>query len=204
VRDRSKIQQGVVKRNLLEKAHEWVRLAVSLGDVAVDATMGNGYDTLFLAQCVGHTGRVVGFDVLQDAVDATQKRLGDAGVEESRCDLYLASHDRMAELISGEVSAVMFNLGYFPGGNKALVTKTESTLLALDQSIRLLRERGVLSVMCYPGHAGGDTEAKAVEAWISDLVAKNSRVLAKVTHWRRENAQEGTPFLFVVEKGISA
>jgi len=194
------MQHGEVKWSLLEKAHEGVRSAVSAGESVVDATIGNGHDTLFLAQCVGETGRVFGFDVQQAALDSTRDRLLGAGVSLSCFELYLTSHDRMGECVSGEVAAVMFNLGYFPGADKEVITKTESTLKALDQSMALLRKGGVLSVMCYPGHAGGDVEAQAVVRWMDGLLGDDAQNVMSVTCWRRENSQEKTPFLFLVIK----
>jgi len=192
------MQYGEVKWGLLEKAHECVRSVVSVGDVVVDATIGNGHDTLFLAECVGDSGKVIGFDVQQAALDSTRARLLDAGVSSQCFELCLASHARMREFVDAEVSAVMFNLGYFPGADKEVITKTESTLAALDQAMELLGARGVLSVMCYPGHAGGDTEARAVGQWMDEFLQKNLKNGAFVTCWRREKSQEKTPFLFVV------
>jgi hypothetical protein len=59
----------------------------------------------------------------------------------------------------------MFNLGYLPGSDKNCITKSETTLPALAQSLEILKPGGLLSIMLYPGHAGGDTEASAVIAW---------------------------------------
>ena len=63
----------------------------------------------------------------------------------------------------------MFNLGYLPGGDRNLVTRTDSTLAALEQAVNLTAPNGILSVMCYPGHEGGDMEAAAVEQFLSRL-----------------------------------
>ena len=83
--------------------------------------------------------------------------------------LHLASHDRLAELVGGPVKAIVFNLGYLPGGDKKTVTRTECTLAALEQAAALIAPNGLLSVMCYPGHEGGKEEAEAVEAFLSLL-----------------------------------
>ena len=58
------------------------------GDVAVDATAGNGYDTLTLARLVlngdaGTQGRVVSVDVQQKALDTTSNRLLDEFSEDA-------------------------------------------------------------------------------------------------------------------------
>ncbi|MGR9100640.1 MAG: class I SAM-dependent methyltransferase, partial [Gammaproteobacteria bacterium] len=112
--------------SLVEKAHR--RIAERLGgyDVAVDATVGNGHDLLFLAECVGQEGRVYGFDVQQSALDAARERLDKTG-SGTRVTLFLCGHESMYDRIPaadrGRIAAVMFNLGYLPGGDKTVTTR---------------------------------------------------------------------------------
>lgn len=150
-------------------AHDWISRVVLPGDTVVDATAGNGHDTVFLARLTGHSGHVHAFDVQEEAIRSTRERLEAAGLFTPAIHLHLASHDRLAELVSGPVKAIVFNLGYLPGGDKKTVTCTDSTLAALEQAAALTSPNGLLSVMCYPGHEGGDTEAEAVEAFLSRL-----------------------------------
>lgn len=150
-------------------AHDWISRVVLPGDTVVDATAGNGHDTVFLARLTGHSGHVHAFDVQEEAIRSTRERLEAAGLFTPAIHLHLASHDRLAELVSGPVKAIVFNLGYLPGGDKKTVTRTGSTLAALEQAAALASPNGLLSVMCYPGHEGGDAEAEAVEAFLSRL-----------------------------------
>ena len=150
-------------------AHDWISRVVLPGDTVVDATAGNGHDTVFLARLAGPSGHVHAFDVQEEAIRSTRERLEAAGLFTSAIHLHPASHDRLAELVSGPVKAIVFNLGYLPGGDKKTVTRTGSTLAALEQAAALAAPNGLLSVMCYPGHEGGDTEAEAVEAFLSRL-----------------------------------
>lgn len=150
-------------------AHDWIRNVVLPGDTVVDATAGNGHDTVFLARLAGPAGQVHAFDVQEEAIRATRERLEEAGLLTPAVHLHLASHDRLSELVSGPVKAVVFNLGYLPGGDKKTVTRTDCTLAALEQAAALIAPNGLLSVMCYPGHEGGDVEAEAVEAFLSRL-----------------------------------
>lgn len=150
-------------------AHDWISRIVSPGDAVVDATAGNGHDTVFLARLAGPSGQVHAFDVQKEAICATRERLEKEGLLTPAVRLHLASHDRLAELVGGPVKAVVFNLGYLPGGDKKTVTRTESTLAALKQAAALIAPNGLLSVMCYPGHEGGKEEAEAVEAFLSRL-----------------------------------
>lgn len=150
-------------------AHDWISRVVLPGDTVVDATAGNGHDTVFLARLAGPSGHVHAFDVQEEAIRSTRERLKEAGLFTPAIHLHPASHDRLAELVSGPVKAIVFNLGYLPGGDKKTVTRTGSTLAALEQAAALAAPNGLLSVMCYPGHEGGDAEAEAVEAFLSRL-----------------------------------
>ena len=55
-----KILVEVTEERLTAAAASWIELALFDGAVAVDATVGNGYDTLFLAHRVGPRGKVLG------------------------------------------------------------------------------------------------------------------------------------------------
>lgn len=148
-------------------AQEMLRPLISAGDVVIDATAGNGHDTLFLAECVGVDGRVLAFDVQAAALAAAGKLLRDAGFAE-RISFFQESHGKMeTRAEEGSVSAIMFNLGYLPGEDHTLTTEMSETLAALESVARLLKPGGVLSVICYPGHPAGAIEAEAVEKWMS-------------------------------------
>lgn len=153
--------------SLLNLAKEKVSSVLQAGDLAVDATMGNGWDTLFLAEQVGAAGQVYAFDVQEAAFAATEKRLRRAGLLE-RCQLFQLGHEAMAEPLGKAgrpVAAVMFNLGYLPYAAREVITREETTLLALEAAISLLQPGGIVTVVCYRGHSGGEEEAKAVWDW---------------------------------------
>jgi predicted methyltransferase len=153
-----------------------VRGAVQAGDLVIDATAGNGHDTVFLAECVGENGRVLAFDVQRAAIRSASQRVAEAGFP-SRVEFHQASHASMASHAKpGSVAAVMFNLGYLPGDDHQLSTETSETLAALDAAALVLKPGGVLSVVCYPGHAAGAGESAAVEAWMASRAASGWRV----------------------------
>jgi len=141
-----------------DKAKEKVAAVLKEGECAIDATLGNGWDTLFLAQCVGENGRVFGFDVQEAALMATGKRLAKVEAAE-RCELFLSGHEEMGEKVSCPVGAVMFNLGYLPYAGEKIITKGATTKTALQAAVDLLRVGGVVTVICYLGHPGGREEA---------------------------------------------
>jgi predicted methyltransferase len=156
-------------RRLTELAHDVIAGHVHAGDIVIDATMGNGHDTLFLAQRVGKTGHVYAFDLQQQAIDQTRARLERHGAAE-KVTLIRNSHAEMAGLlppgITGHVAAVAFNLGYLPGGEKSVTTTAGSTLAALDASLTLLGPGGLISLLVYVGHPGGTDEDEAIREWL--------------------------------------
>lgn len=160
----------------VELAHRLVGERLRAGEAAVDATAGNGHDTLFLARAVGPDGVVLAFDIQPAAIDATAARIGDArraGEALGNVVLRATGHERLAaacgEAGIDAVGAVMFNLGYLPGGDKDRITTPATTLPALEASIALLAPGGILTVVIYAGHAGGDIEREAVLGWAAGL-----------------------------------
>lgn len=157
-------------------AWEFLRPVLKPGDIAVDATAGTGRDTLFLRQCVGESGRVFAFDIQAVALQQT-KSLLDNSKSVNNVTLICDSHElirtRLADAGVGEqaVKAVMFNLGYFPGGDPAVITKVETTIKALNSALRLLSIGGMMTICLYPGHPGGSKEAQAVIDWCEMLEA---------------------------------
>lgn len=139
------------------------------GSIAIDATCGNGIDTLFLAEQVGSTGVVYGLDIQERAIEFVRKKLVEVGML-SQCRLVVGCHSQLNSIVNpahaGVVSVVMFNLGYLPLGDKSIVTKPETTLAALDQASELVRQGGLISVLSYPGHAGGLEEANCIAKWV--------------------------------------
>jgi hypothetical protein len=177
--DFSTLSEGTRFPEALPTAVRWSHalLASRLrpGDVVVDATMGNGHDTLFLARHVLPGGRVFAFDVQTEAVEQTRLKISNLQSQiPNEISLIHAGHEtfptHLPDELKGQVRAFMFNLGWLPGANtKGTTTKTETTLEALRLTVDWLGEGGMITVVCYPGHEGGDTEAQAVETWATEL-----------------------------------
>lgn len=155
------------------------------GDVAVDATVGNGHDTVFLAGLVGSSGHVHGFDIQQSALNNAEARFVEAGCDHC-VTLHLAGHERMADIlpepVCGSVAAVMFNLGYLPGSDGSVITVPETSLLAIDAGLSIMRRGGIMSLVLYTGHPGGSEEAEAVEAHCAALDPEHARVMRCAMH----------------------
>ncbi len=159
-------------------ASELIGPALYPGAVAVDATMGNGRDTLWLCEQVGEAGRVYAFDVQPEAVARTRERLEDAGVAD-RATLFCTGHENMAGTVSEGVDAVMFNLGWLPGAAHAVTTRTETTLKAVDASLQLLKPDGLVTICVYPGHDEGKRELETLLHWAASLDPKRYDALVK-------------------------
>ena len=138
----------------------------------VDATAGNGSDTLFLAENVGESGGVYAMDIQASAIEMTRMRLQSAFLL-GRVNLLRTDHAHMCETfgysIAGSIDLICFNLGYLPGGDHTITTLPTSTIPALRDSLTLLHPKGALSVIAYRGHAGAAEEAESVQQFFADL-----------------------------------
>ena len=176
-------------------AADCLRQVVRAGDHVIDATMGNGHDTLMLAQLVGETGHVTGFDVQEAAVESSRRLLTEQGMID-RCTLHVLGHEHMAERVEGSVRAVVFNLGWLPGGDKSVTTHWETTEKAVSAALSLIEKGGVVTICAYPGHAAGDEERHALMEYLSALRPQEYNVL----HHRFLNAGPGAPECFIIQR----
>ncbi|WFP51160.1 class I SAM-dependent methyltransferase [Methylomonas sp. EFPC3] len=187
--------------SLVNAAQLAVKSCLRPGSIAVDATLGNGYDTLFLAETVGPTGHVFGFDVQRQALVSSYQKLLAHDLQR-RVTLHLASHADLLEVlpesVMGSVAAVMFNLGYLPGGDKAVITRADSTLKAMAAACRLLAKSGIITVLAYPGHAGGDAEAERLAEWMRSLDPSQFETELVLSQFDKL----GAPRLFILRKWV--
>ena len=169
------------------------------GDVAVDFTMGNGNDTLFLSKAVGKSGQVYAFDIQEDALVSTRAHLEANGAPENYT-LICASHHRVKEFVTEPIKAGMFNLGYLPrSGRKAVTTMRETTMPAVEAALELLAPDGVLIVAIYPGHEEGALEGEMLREYFSGL----SRFRICPSEFKILNSPT-SPYFFLVEKSPKA
>lgn len=180
--------------DLLSLQKQFILRHLGEGDTAVDFTMGNGYDTVFLSQTVGESGTVVAFDIQEAALTSTEQNLRKNDCPDN-WRLICASHDRAPEFIKGPIKAGMFNLGYLPGaGKKELTTKRTSTLPAVKSAIEMLGEDSILLVAVYPGHPEGAAEGVELTEYFSTI----SRFKYSIAQFRMVNSPE-SPFFFIIE-----
>jgi len=176
-------------------AREILARVIRPGNLAVDATMGNGYDTEYLCELVGESGRVIAFDVQEQALRRTEERLKSAGLAE-RVTLMLVGHERMAEYVQEPAQAIVFNLGWLPGGDHGVTTRWETTKAAVEAGLSLLKPGGVIVLCAYPGHGEGERERQELTSFLGALDNRQYNVLDQ----RFLNAGPGAPECFVVQK----
>lgn len=170
------------------------RGCLNAGDHALDATAGNGHDSLYLAELVGDAGRVWAFDIQTAALNATRARLQQHGCL-ARVRLVADNHRQLADHVPPGLAVAAFNFGYLPGGDKQITTQADSSVAALHAALGLLRPHGLITAVLYPGHAAGATEADAVLAWARSLPQQRYAVL----RYGFENQRNRPPFLLAVE-----
>ncbi|MDB5306425.1 MAG: bifunctional tRNA ((5)s(2)U34)-methyltransferase/FAD-dependent cmnm(5)s(2)U34 oxidoreductase [Gemmataceae bacterium] len=182
---------------VVERAHAAVRASLGTGEVAIDATAGNGRDTAFLAELVGPAGRVFAIDVQPLALARTAAILRERSY--SNVTLVQRDHAELADLLPkehhGRVGAVMFNPGLLPGGDRSIPTSPGTT--AIRSALDLLRPGGVVTVVTYPGSSGDTADADAVRMLLESLPATHFEVRAVGPE------RPAAPRLFVIRKGNS-
>lgn len=165
-------------KNSLHISHEMVGKVVQEGDIVVDATMGNGNDTLFLSKLVGDAGKVYAFDIQPLAIENTRKCLEAAGVAH-RAELIMDGHQNMDQYVPKGIRTVMFNLGYLPKGDHNIGTRAESTIAAIEKSLELLCKEGIIMIVVYYGGDSGFEEKNTVMEYFKSLDCRKYSVLVQ-------------------------
>ena len=180
--------------NLLEIEKNFLIPHIKKGGVAVDFTMGNGHDTLWLSEAMGEGGKVYAFDIQPQAVQNTEALLKEKAPAENY-QLILDSHSNVLNYVHEKICIGMFNLGFLPGANKAITTKRDTTMEAVRAAISLLDRDGALLIAVYPGHEEGTIEGQLIEKELEtldrrELCASKFKIVNSPT----------SPFFFLVER----
>ncbi|QBP18711.1 class I SAM-dependent methyltransferase [Acetilactobacillus jinshanensis] len=180
----------------LKYSHVLLKQVVQRGDNVIDATMGNGNDTAFLAKLVGDHGNVYAFDIQDQALQKTKQRLIKSNLTKS-VTLYHTGHQHILDTIGmTSISAAIFNLGYLPGGNKKIITRPTTTLSAIKQCLMILQKGGMIVLVLYYGHPGGKPEKNDVLQFASKLNQKQYTVLK----YQFINQVNDPPILVAIQK----
>ncbi len=145
--------------NINEVTHQWIVDNIVPSSVVVDATIGNGHDTLFLCDLAYY---VYGFDVSKQALHTTSQKVKQYDNVQLICD----SHTKLLNYIDTPIDGIVFNCGYLPNSNHSSVTKSETTIAALNNATQILKKTGWICITVYLGHTHGEIEAKKVLEWL--------------------------------------
>lgn len=204
--NRSDVPNLIVKTTSL--VMHIVKDYVSQGDFVVDCTMGNGHDTLSLARLTGadgvseNGGKVLAFDVQEEALDATRKLLKENGIKDLRTAgirLVKDSHENLQSYLAKvqeSPSAIIFNLGFLPGQDKSIVTSKSSTMKAVKTALDMIAENGIVAVTTYAGHPEGAEEQQVLYDYLKSLPSKKFHV----AYINMINQKRTAPSVFLITK----
>lgn len=181
--------------NAMSISKNLVKNYVNEGDIVLDATVGNGYDTLDLARLVGCSGKVYGFDIQNIAIQNTKSLLKQNNLLD-RVILINANHEDVDKYIFESLSLAIYNLGYLPAGDKEIKTRPLTTVASVMKTLKLLKNNGILIIVSYIGHPGGLEEMKVLEEELKKLNQKQFSVLKN----EFINQINSPPLLYVIEK----
>ncbi len=178
-------------------SHKLLKETVCTGDLVIDATVGNGSDTVLLATLVGPAGKVIGFDIQKQAIENTKQKLLLAGLTD-RVTLLHQGHETLAEVLDdhAEIGGAVFNLGYLPGTDKTVITQKDTTIQAVSALLPKLRIGSCIILVIYSGHPGGMEEKNALLDYVSGL----NQALFKVLQYGFINQINHPPILIAIEK----
>ena len=182
-------------QNAQKFSHSMLQECIRPGDCVVDATMGNGNDTIFLSTLVQNKGKVFAFDIQEAALVKTTEKIQTLETKEN-IQLICDSHANLANYIQEPIRAAIFNLGYLPRSDKSIITTPDSTIHAIESIMELLTIGGRIVLVCYWGHEGGDTELSQLKKFLPTLEQHEWTVL----QYQFVNQQNQPPICFVIER----
>lgn len=187
-----------ILKSVLKYAHHLMKESVEEGEIVVDATCGNGYDSLFLSDLVGEKGKVLAFDIQKQAIQSTKEKL----IRDNRTNVTLIhdSHENMKDYLallkSTEIGGAIFNLGYLPRSDKKIITEGDSTVKAIDALLQHLKKNGLIVLVVYHGHEGGKEEKDILIQYALKLDQKKFSVLK----YGFINQKNDPPFIIAIQK----
>lgn len=177
---------------ITEQAHLLLRSWIKPGDIAVDATCGNGKDTALLVELCG-AGTVYACDIQQQALDSTRCHLEKTG-SVSTVRFVQGCHSQWDQLLpsehKGKIKIFVYNLGYLPHGNKALTTRAKTTIESVEQALDWVGAEAAILVVAYPGHSTGLEELEAFLEWCHGKLPKNWKTTAYKSSGRFKRGPE--------------
>lgn len=187
--------RGLRVSQITEWCHEVIKSQAQAGGFYIDATMGKGYDTLVLCRLAGNAGRVLAFDIQEEALRITEERLKEQGMSHL-AELILDGHEHMDRYAGAESADVIcFNLGYLPGGDHEIATSAATSAEAIKKGLKILKSGGMMSLCIYSGGDTGFEEKERILEFLRKLPAREYTVIVN-EYYNRENHPPMPVFVF--------
>ncbi len=185
-------------KGILNYAHHLLEDSIKEGELVIDATCGNGNDTLFLSKIVGDKGHVLAFDIQEQAIENTKQLISDNGFDNVSVinDSHAHIEKYLPEEIDKTIGGAIFNLGYLPRSDKTIITVGQSTIIAVDTILHHLKKDGLVVIVVYHGHEGGKDEKETVLKHVINLDQKEYTVLK----YGFINQKNNPPFIIAIQK----
>ncbi len=177
-------------KNVLAFVHDVIIAEVPKDKIGIDATLGNGHDTLFLSR---HLKTVFAFDIQADAIETAKQNRHLENRDNVR--LIRDSHVNMAVYVAANIGVIMFNFGYLPGGDKTITTSADTSLEAVQVALEVVDDDGLVTLVFYPGHPEGKREVTMLLPYLENLDSKTYSVMKYHTVNR-----ESAPFAVIIKK----
>ncbi|AUJ25936.1 16S rRNA (cytosine(1402)-N(4))-methyltransferase [Virgibacillus dokdonensis] len=182
---------------ILHYAHYLLESTIEKNETVIDATCGNGQDTLFLSNVVGKNGHVLAFDIQEQAIQTTRQLMQEN--QKQNVSIIHDSHEHLEKYLPTKemlVGGAVFNLGYLPRSDKTIITNANSTIMAINKILHFLKPNGLIVIVVYYGHEGGHEEKEAVLKHVMQLSQRSYHVL----QYRFINQRNNPPFIIAIEK----
>lgn len=177
---------------ILPFARKLIDTYIEQGATVIDATCGNGNDTLYLAQQLQGTGVIHAFDIQQSAINNTKEKTAAF----NNIQYHLDGHQNVLDYVDSPVRLSIFNLGYLPKGDKSIVTLPQTTIQAIERIFSILEKEGIIILVIYPGHAEGQIEKEVVLNYLQQFNQEDAHIFK----YEFINQKNNPPFICAIEK----
>ena len=179
-------------KKIVDMMHDLILTYLKEDSIAVDFTLGQGNDLLFLAK-QSKIQHVYGFDIQKEAIDITRQKVEEESLQD-RVTLILDGHQHCDQYIK-TFDVGIFNFGYLPQGDHKITTMLETSKQAVDKALSMLTKKGILILVVYPGHEQGKIESAYFDEWCDSLSGHTYNVL-----YVRLANHKSAPYGIMIEK----
>lgn len=164
----------------------------------IDATLGNGHDSYFILSNKNFKGRLLSFDIQARAILNSYQRINQLQTTSASYQFIYASHDTLFNYLNSNslIHGAIFNLGYLPGGNHQITTRSQSTLNALQQIMSRLVRKGRILIVIYSGHSEGQVEKEQ----LLNYLKTTDQQAYHIYHYHALNQKNNPPELLAIER----